>query len=430
VISIKHKAEVKKHSKEFIIVLVQTGITMIGTLVLLKILSNTLSREEFGTYSLILSIMAFIMIFPYKGIDQSIARYVSINRNDGTFSEFYSNYILLFLLTSLTYLLFFILLNVLNVSLGVFTEYLWTVFAFLITEVGRLTLRIIVKADRKRVEILVSNIIEFGLKISLVVLLSGHLTVNLVFVIFIVANLLSSINLFVENKKEVKVSTLNKENFLSYSKILLLFAYPFIIMAIFGWLRDISNRWVIDFYLDRESVAIYTMLTTISLIIPLGIQTVLGSFINPIVYQKENTQKGFAKMVANKIFLFLPGLLFITSIFVYLYSSEIVILFSNADYIYNSWALTCMFLAFSVYIVSELSVLEIVAHKKSKKIVFPTVVSGVVSILSGVLLIRLYGLDGAIYSYMIGYISYAILIFFTLKKYRAKNAHPLIYNEK
>ena len=309
-ISIKHKAEVKKHSKEFIIVLVQTGITMIGTLVLLKILSNTLSREEFGTYSLILSIMAFIMIFPYKGIDQSIARYVSINRNDGTFSEFYSNYILLFLLTSLTYLLFFILLNVLNVSLGVFTEYLWTVFAFLITEVGRLTLRIIVKADRKRVEILVSNIIEFGLKISLVVLLSGHLTVNLVFVIFIVANLLSSINLFVENKKEVKVSTLNKENFLSYSKILLLFAYPFIIMAIFGWLRDISNRWVIDFYLDRESVAIYTMLTTISLIIPLGIQTVLGSFINPIVYQKENTQKGFAKMVANKIFLFLPGLLF------------------------------------------------------------------------------------------------------------------------
>jgi O-antigen/teichoic acid export membrane protein len=150
----------------------------------------------------------------------------------------------------------------------------------------------------------------------------------------------------------------------------------------------------------------------------MGVQTILGSYIVPIIYQKENTQKGFARRVTNILFLVLPLFFSFIAIFIYIFSDEIISLFSSSEYIYNNWVLTYLFLAFSLYTLAMFSVYEILAQNNSKRLIMPSIVSGVLSVLSGFVLIKFYGFDGAIYSYIIGFVSYALLIFIAVFKYR------------
>jgi hypothetical protein len=49
------------------------------------------------------------------------------------------------------------------------------------------------------------------------------------------------------------------------------FSYPLLIWAVFGWLRDIANRWYLDYSLDKESVTLFAMMSSIALIPPAGI---------------------------------------------------------------------------------------------------------------------------------------------------------------
>ena len=408
----------KIFNNEPLIVLLYTMISMLGTLIIMKILALNLSKEDFGVYSLILSLMAFITIFPFKGIDQANGRYVSINRNENKFTEYYSNYIFFFFLIIVIYGFIFISADFLDINLGIYIKYLWIIFAYLVSEVIKITLRTIIVADRKRIKILLSNSIEFGLKILFLVIFSNYMTIKYIFLLFILVNFLSSINLFLENKNDLKLEVINKTNFLFHNKRLWLFAYPFMIMAVFTWARDMSNRWIIDFYLDKESVAIYSVLTSISLIIPMGIQTILSSYIVPIIYQKENVKKGFARRVTNVLFIVLPVIFIFIAYFIDMFSIEIITIFSSSKYIYNSWALTLLFLSYSTYTLAMYSIYEILANNQSKLLIKPSIISGVLSIISGLILIKICGLNGAIYSYMIGYISYALFIYFEVIKYR------------
>ncbi|MDQ7083783.1 MAG: oligosaccharide flippase family protein [Sulfurovum sp.] len=408
-------------NNESLVVLLYTLISMIGALAIMKILAITLTKEDFGVYALILSIVSFIALFPFKCLDQGASRYVSINRSENSFSEFYSNYLFLLLVAIIFYISIFSIIDSLNIELSVFSEYIWTIFFFLTSEVVKTSFRTIVGAERKRIEILISNSLEFGLKVLILIIFIQDITLNIVLYLFIIINFISTIKLYLENKNELKLSVVNKVTFLFHNKRLWLFSYPFLIMAIFTWARDMSNRWIIDIYLDKESVAIYSILTSITIIIPMGIQTILGSYIVPIIYQKENTKQGFARRVTNILLLTLPILFLIIGLFIYIFAHEIITLFSSEEYIYHSWAFTSLFLAYSIYTLAMFSVYELLANNESKKLITPSIISGVLSVVSGLILINMYGLNGAIYSYLIGYISYAILIFIVVWKFRRKN---------
>lgn len=405
-------------NKESITVLGFTLVSMVGSLIVMKLLSTYLTKENFGIYSLLMSIIAFISIFPFKGLDQATSRYVSINHHENTFKEFYSNYLLLFFVIIVLYSFVFFIISILNISFGIFTEYLWLIFWLLISEVIKITFRTIVGADRKRAELLISNNLEFGIKILVLLVLSDAITIKNLFLLFILANMISSVKLFLENKNELKLNVINKVNFLFHNKRLWLFAYPFIIMAIFGWLRDLSSRWIIDIYLDKESVAAYTVLTTIAFIIPMGMQTILGSYIVPIIYQKENQQKGFAKKITNILLLVLPILFSLIAVFIYIFSHEVITIFSSSKYIYNNWILTSLFLSYSVYTVAMFSVYEILAQQKSKLLILPTIFSAIMTVGSSIILINYYGLTGAFIGCELGYITYSLLIYITIKKYQ------------
>lgn len=409
-------------NKESAIVLIYTCLSMFGLLIVMKLLTVYLTQEEFGLYSLILSVLAFVGIFPFKALDQAILRYVSIARQANHFNIFYSNFIALFILLSLFYLLIFIMVKIFFSNSNILILYTNHIYALLVTEYFKSSLQTSLAAERQRAKLLLSYALEISFKIGLILYFANSITIEIILYTFIFTNVLSSIYLFLQNKNDFDPYVITRKNFLIYNRKLINFGYPFIIMAIFTWARDMSGRWIIDMYLDKSTVALFSVLTAIAMIIPAGIQTILSSYVVPIIYQRENVQKGFARKITNVIFITIPIFFSTTALIVYEFSDTIISFFATDVYSVSPWILTTLFVSYSFYTLAMFSIYEILANEQSKLLIFPSILSGVVSIASGLILITQYGFEGAIYSYILGYMSYSIAIFVTVFKHRWRHS--------
>jgi O-antigen/teichoic acid export membrane protein len=181
-----------------------------------------------------------------------------------------------------------------------------------------------------------------------------------------------------------------------------------------------SNRWYLEWFVDTESVAIFTVLASIALILPTAIQSLVNAYYIPIIYQKENKQPGYTAKFMNRFAIYFVVFSSFLAFFLSIFSSEVVVLFSSAVYVDYAPALTWMVFAYSLYILSSIMAIEVFAAKKTFYLLLPNIVPGIISMLLGYYMIKKYGLDGAFYSYLITYSAYAVLMFATIYVFRRK----------
>jgi O-antigen/teichoic acid export membrane protein len=106
---------------------------------------------------------------------------------------------------------------------------------------------------------------------------------------------------------------------------------------------------------------------------------------------------------------------------VYLFKDFIVVLLTDDKYLSVSWILPWMFLAYSLYVLSMISTYELFAHNQTKKLILSSILPGIIAFLGGYFLIKDYGIEGALYNYMLTYISYALFTFYAVSKYWRKS---------
>ena len=86
-----------------------------------------------------------------------------------------------------------------------------------------------------------------------------------------------------------------------------------------------TGRWYLDYFLDKEAVASFTILTSLTLIVPSILQSFIGTFFIPILYQKENKNRGqtrsFLKIIIPAIFIIFS----IAFILIFLFKDTIII---------------------------------------------------------------------------------------------------------
>ena len=398
-------------------------ITLVGGLVLIKLLATTLSKETYGHYSLVTSITALIVMLPFSALMQGVSRYISIYQNKFKYSEFFTIVILLHLFIIFVYLILSVVFkNTYTLSSDWNAIYYWVVF-FSISEIIKILFRTINNANRERKNLAVSMFIEFGLKIVAVYLLyyNSKIDIKYLLIIFIVANIFATLVMSYKSKNFISLKLLKIRESKIFILRIWLFASPLVIWAIFGWLRDMSNRWYLDYFLDKEQVALFAMMSSIAMIAPTALMGLVGGFFVPILYQKENKTKGYIRQFLYKM-LPLTLILFLLSFVVtYFFKNTIVLMIADEKYLEISWMLPWMFLIFSLYVLSMMATYEIFAYKKTKLLVWSSIFPGIISIIGGYFLIQKYGINGALYNYMITYISYAILTFFVVFRYWIKN---------
>lgn len=419
----QQKLKLLATNKEFFWTLLHQFSSLLGGVLLIKLLAVSLSAAEYGFYAIITSMVAFVLMMPFTALLQGVGRYISIYKKKGQ-DKIFLNSVFSFILCCVV---LYIFLGVLFYSFyplrGEWNDKFLTIFVFTITEIFKVMFRTINNTNRERKNIAISVFVEFFLKITIIFTTYFFSATNITHVLLslIVSNTLSVIIMCSKHRKSISIASISKKHFEVHVQRIWLFSYPLLLWALFGWLRDMSNRWYLDYFLDKEHVALFTMIGSLALVAPVALQGIIGGFCIPIIYQKENSQKGFAKKFLANLLPVLTIFFFISFFIVYFLKDFIVILLTDEKYLSISWMLPWMFLAYSLYVLSIISTYELFAHNQTKKLIWSSAIPGIIAFIGGYFFIKNYGIEGALYNYILTYTSYALLTFYIVNKYWRKN---------
>jgi len=388
----------------------------------MKVLAVTLTKETYGYYSLIMSIITLITILPFTALIQGISRYISIYKDKNKYVDFISSVFWILILIMISYIFIFIVLNSF-ISFGKWNDIFYMIMLLGVTEILKIFFRTVNNTNRERKNITLSSLVEFFLKIGLLLFLTKFYAIGIfkLLSIFIISNFLSILVMYFKNKELIFFSFLTLKEFKVYLLRIWIFSSPLVIWAIFGWLRDMSNRWYLDYFMDKEQVALFAMMSSIAMIAPTALQGLIGSFFIPVLYQNENKTKGYTRKFLFKLIPIVFVIFILSFIVTYIFKNEIILIVADEKYLEISWMLPWMFLTFCIYTLSMMTTYELFAHKQTKKLIWSSILPGIISILCGYFLVKEYGINGALYNYIITYLSYALLTYYVVLRYIKSN---------
>lgn len=419
-------------SKELFWTFLEKLFTLLGGLLLIKLLAITLSKETYGHYALILSIVTLVIMLPFNALLQGVSRYISIYQKKLKYNNFFTAIVLFFLVLLSIYFILSIVFYAFIDSSSKWYNIYFLLFSFVASEVLKILYKTINNANRKRKNIVISVFFEFSTKLIILYLLYilyGSIAIENLIIVFVLSNIISVIIMNHINKNIFSLSTLKIKEIKFFILRVWLFSSPLVIWAIFGWLRDMSNRWYLDYFLDKEYVALFAMMSSIAMIAPVALHGLIDSFFIPILYQNENKTKGHTRQFLFKLIPIVFTIFILSFMVTYIFKNEIILIIADEKYLEISWMLPWMFLTFCMYSLSMMATYELFAHKQTKKLIWSSVLPGVISMVCGYFLIKEYGINGALYNYIITYLSYALLTFIVIFKYLKTNKIERLSND-
>lgn len=408
-------------NKELRLVVTTQVIQLAGTLGFTKVLAVYLGKEAYGFYALIMSIVTLISMVPYTAFDEGAARYLSVYEDKGIIPQRLVNIPVLY---GLIYFIYIVTGAIIYpFVIDEWQILLLPVLALTLLEVLKNTFLKFENNRRNRGFVTYSKIFEFSVKIAATFLLAQwfDLSVLKILLLLILIDLSIGVAEYVIRRTDYRISSISSTNLKSTAKDLFNFSWPLIIWSVFAWFQNMSNRWIIDLLMDKEAVAEFSILSSISLLPSTAITGVLGAFLLPIIYEKTNNDPKFAWATIKKITPFQFALYTALIFGSVLFSSQIVSLLSSSKYQDAAWMLPYMMLGTSLFAIVQVSTYEIFALKATKKLILSTIIPGASSVVCGYFLIKYFQLQGAMYNFIITYFLYAILTFFIVVRFHAKN---------
>ena len=404
---------------ELITVTASSIIELSTTLLITKIVAVQLSKDGYGFYSLILSVVALFSLLPFSSLHVGIERYIIEYKNRNKFARFYASIYLIHIVFFVLYLL--LLLPLSPFLTGEWNEIWEIVYLFFITKVYKQFVFCILNINRKRISILYARIIDLSIQLILLYffLIKG-LSIQEILYASIVSSLLTIGYLVYIDSHNIYLKKVRVSDFLLVLKDVFSYSYPLIIWGIFAWIQSMIGRWFVDFYLTKSDVANFSMIFSLSLLPSTAISAIIGSYFVPIAYSNEAKSTGFIGRYINKI-LFAVSLVWLVIILTFLFLGEyIIVLFLDVKYLNIYWYLFWGLLGTGVYTLGQLSVYELCYYKKVKYLLLPNLLPGLLTIVGCMIIVPFWGFDGAVYVNVFTYVISGILTLYCTLYYGRK----------
>ena len=396
-----------KYSEKIILIFFQLSSTIL-ILIFGKIVSIYIKPEKFGEYNLQYAILILAQSIFINPILQFIKKEnQSLNKKIGF--RPYVSFILVGI--SLSLLLFHIGLSLKFTKITITLSIIITIY--LIAE--------------SLYKIITENILTEGKykKYGLILFLTSTITL-FIFVLSITLGKESDyydlwfsttcayllLSLIIINKK----FTIKKKR-ISYwrlSKKIIIYAYPLILMAIFSWSISFADKVIIDSYLGREKVGIYSASFAIGSKFFLMVSPIFITLMTPKIYSNDET--GIKKNLINKTALLqaIIGLIVIIIMWV-MYDFIGNILLSKA---YNQGfvLIPLVGLAYLILTISYNYELYFYAESKTHIILLTNVIGAICVIILHNITIPLLGMNGAAITLIIGFTLKLIITLIMFKK--------------
>jgi len=407
-------------NKELRLVATSQAVQLLGALGFTKVLTVYLDKEAYGFYALIMSSVTLVSMLPFTALNEGAARYLSVYEEKGILAQRLINIPILY---GIIYLIY-IAIGAISYPFmyGDWQKLLLTVLVLTFSEILKNTVFKFENNRRNRSFVAYSKTFEYAVKIGVTFLITQWLDLSItkVLLLLILIDISIVVVEYLTRREDYRFASVSASNLRSTAKDLLNFSWPIIIWSVFGWFQNMGNRWIIDFLMNSESVAEFSLMSSISLLPSTAITGIFGAFLLPIIYQKSNNDKHYAWKIIKIVIPLQIALFFILIVGFYWFGADIVILLSSNKYTNAAWMLPYMMFGSCLFALAQVSTYEIFALKATKNLLISTVIPGISSLLIGYFLVKYFGLKGAMMNFILTYSLYFGLTLIVVLKYHRK----------
>lgn len=395
-------------NKELVFSIVMKVVQMAGGIIVVKLLSNFLTKDEFGIYSLILSIITLFCAFPYSGLNNGILRYAQ--KYDC--QMYFSNMLFVSLIPLVFYLplVYFFWNEIVGNELNRSEAYIGIVLMFVATML--LNLKIWFQnalKDQHSISLILGA--DFTIKIfSLLAIYIFYSDFHAMTVIYTLS--LSSLVVFIVSTikyKRFKVSLVKVSASIRLVKEQYNYIYPVIIWSLFLWAQGMVCRTYLGFFSTSENVATFSIMSSLAILPITSITGIIGTYVLPRLFSNPDENTASTLRHINKVLVFSVSCFGAIFIFVAFFPEFIVGVLTSDIYTADSWMLKYMYIAMFIYAIGNILSYAVYTEKTTKNLLVSNSLPGLLSIVVGYYLIKSHDIDGALITFCCSYALAGIL---------------------
>lgn len=401
--------------EQWLVVFAQ-GIEMVGALIFFKMLTVYLLKSEMGNYLLATSVMALVMMASFSVMDQGLMRFVSIYERQGRLREMYSaclfGYAMLAAVLAATFLCLSVVLDGDSRWGGVFLG----LTCWILTEPIKNSALAMSNALRDRMVIAKAKALDQFVRVGLVLATAILFSVDSRSVLMLLALSGMIVVVFLLWSQRDLLGGVREQNIRQVFADVFRYSWPLFVWGVFGWLQQMSNRWLLDAYNSEEAVASFGVLASLANLPFSMILSVVAAYALPIIYQAENSNPGSARAQVGTILRRLVPLFVAVIVVVIFFKREIIVLGSTQDYLQDAWLLPFMAAGVAVSALGTVMTYKDFATHQTHRLILPNVLPGVLALISGLVLVPAYGVKGAAASFVLAHSAFCLMQWFTFAR--------------
>lgn len=414
------KKTIKKYFFEGFWVLVSQIFSLLGSFFLVRLVTNLISTEQYGKLTLYISFAGLITQLFFGPVTSGIGRYFSIassiNKVRSYFEASKKLIVKLTFLLSVISIVLFLIVNHFDSSFAFNLSLMALLYAIL--NAYNIGYTSISNASRNRKISALHSIAESAFKIIFVIIFVKIYKVSIL--VILNAYLASSLIVYVSQVYFSKhiiirindIAIRNKEVSFWENKIWK-FSKPLFFVNIFVWLQQSGDRWILNFITSKSDVGIYSVLLQFGFVPIFQIISFVNALAYPIIFGLSiNKNVEISNNKVNRITwrIILMNFMAILIIFIIasLLHNEIFKVIVSEKYRVYSFLFPFVVLSSGIVSASEILKIKLQAELNTKKLVFITGVSSVVSLFFSFLGTYFWGIKGLVYANLY----YAVLYFF------------------
>ncbi len=398
--------------------------SVLGSLVLVRVLTEHLNPTQFGQFSLGLTIAGLVTQVVMGGISASIGRFYSIAVEKQDFCRYlYASKKLLSYATLAVIIIGFVLIALLNLNgYSQWTEL--TVFTLLFSVVSgyNSSLNNIQNAARQRIIVAFHSGLNSWLKILIILSVFcwlGNTSIAVV-VGYILALLITTGSQLLFIKKAVPIKHIKQANSNLWMRKMWSYSWPFSSWGVFTWAQQSSDRWALETFSTTHEVGLYSVLFQLGYTPVLMVTGLVVSFLGPILYQRSGdatdlNRNATVHHIAWRITFFSLFTTAIGFLFSLAFHSLIFKLLVSAHYHYVSNLLPWVVLAGGLFAGSQILALKLMSDMKPLAMAFVKTVTALFGVLLNICLAFMYGIKGvvcALVAFSVIYFIWMVLLTF------------------
>lgn len=416
---------IKKLSAEGSWVFVGQLLVVVSSLVLVRLLTEHLSEQEYGNFTLGLTLAGLVNQTITGGVAAGMRRFYSVASESDALPEYHQAKDKLNLKASLMISSLIIPAAILFGIDGIQQHALLIIFVIsyaALNSVFTISNSYYV-ASRKRRFSAINLVIDAWLRVSLGVaaVWAFPKTAESVFLGYLVASAIVCLLHVILNNSIKRNYRDSGENYFRIYREIQNYSMPFAIWGVFAWLQQSVDKWSLSYFHSVESTGSYAVLYQLGYSPMLMFCGLITSFLAPIIFQKAGSGSDQERMKSTQDLIYKLTILGFGTViagffFTVAFGDILIKIFVSDTFSVEKNYLHWLVLAGGLFSIGQLITLRLVSELNSKKLIPLKIGSSLLGVIYTVGLAKWYGVGGVVLSANLFGLTYLVWALMLIRK--------------